>query len=81
MANEAKSNKLLGIGIVGTAVMAVCCFTPALTVLLAAVGLSFIVGAWMDFVLLPALVCFLGLAVFALVSRGKATSQTGEEPS
>ncbi len=81
MANEAKTNRLLGIGIGGAAVMAVCCFTPALVAFLAAVGLSSIVGAWMDFVLLPALVCFLGLAVFALVLRGKEKSRTEEEPS
>ncbi len=81
MASEAKSNKLLGIGIGGAAVMAVCCFTPALVAFLAAVGLSSIVGAWMDFILLPALVCFLGLVIFALVLRGKAKSETGEKPS
>ena len=81
MPSEAKSNRLLSIGIGGAAVMAVCCFTPALVVLLAAVGLSSIVGAWMDFILLPALVCFLGLVVFALVLRGKAKAEAGEKPS
>ena len=34
------NNKLLKIGSVGTVVAAVCCFTPVLVVLLAAVGLS-----------------------------------------
>ena len=67
--DEKNSNKLLSIGIGGAVVMAVCCFTPALVALLAAVGLSSIVGAWMDFILLPALVCFVGLAIFAVALR------------
>ncbi len=79
MPDDTKSNKLLGIGIGGAAVLALCCFTPALVALLAAVGLSSIVGAWMDFILLPALVCFLGLTIFALYLRGKAKSKTQGE--
>src|SRR3546814_7303546 len=52
--------KLLGIGIVGSVVAALCCFTPILVVLLGAVGLSAMLG-WLDYVLLPSLVFFLGL--------------------
>jgi len=33
-------NKLLGIGIVGTVIAALCCFTPVLVILLGAVGLA-----------------------------------------
>lgn len=58
--------KLLATGIAGTAIAAVCCFTPALVVLLGALGLSAWL-AWLDFVLLPALVLFAGLTVFALI--------------
>ena len=54
--DAAKSNNLLGIGVTGAVVMALCCFTPALVLFMAAVGLSSIVGAWMDLILLPALV-------------------------
>jgi mercuric ion transport protein len=46
--------QLLGIGIVGTVIAALCCFTPVLVVILGAVGLSAAVG-WLDHVLLPAL--------------------------
>src|SRR3546814_10367117 len=46
--------KLLGIGIVGSVVAALCCFTPILVVLLGAVGLSAMLG-WLDYVLLPSL--------------------------
>ena len=57
---------LLATGIAGTAIAAVCCFTPALVVLLGALGLSAWLG-WLDYVLLPGLALFAGLTVFALI--------------
>jgi mercuric ion transport protein len=57
---------LLGTSIIGTAIAAVCCFTPALVVLLGALGLSAWLG-WLDYVLLPALALFAGLTVYALI--------------
>ncbi len=62
---------LLGIGITGTIVAALCCFTPVLVVLLGAVGLSAIVG-WLDYVLLPALAAFVALTVHAVTRRRRA---------
>ena len=60
------SNKaLLTTGIIGTIVAALCCFTPVLVVLLGAIGLSAVVG-YLDVVLLPALVIFVGITVYAL---------------
>jgi mercuric ion transport protein len=56
---------LLGVGIFGTAVAALCCFTPVLVVLLGAVGLAAAIG-WLDYVLFPALVVFIGLTAFAV---------------
>ena len=58
--------KLLGFGVSGAVIAAVCCFTPALVLLLGALGLSAAVG-WLDYVLLPALVAFVGVAIFAVV--------------
>lgn len=55
---------------IGTAVAALCCFTPVLVVLLGALGVSAWVG-WLDFVLFPALVFFAGLTVYALVTRAR----------
>lgn len=63
--------KLLGIGIGGSALAAVCCFTPTLVILLGAVGLSAWAG-WLDYVLLPALACFVGMIVLALIKRKKS---------
>lgn len=64
---------LLQIGIFGTAIAALCCFTPVLVVLLGAVGLSAAVG-WLDYVLLPALALFVGITLYAVVRRQRASS-------
>jgi mercuric ion transport protein len=62
---------LLGVGIIGTAVTALCCFTPVLVLLLGAVGFAAAIG-WLDYVVFPALVVFVGLTVFALWKRRSA---------
>jgi mercuric ion transport protein len=64
---------LLKVGIVGTVVAAVCCFTPVLVVLLGAVGLAAAIG-WLDLLLLPALAVFLVITGYALWQRQKARS-------
>jgi len=46
--------KLVITGLIGTAIAALCCFTPVLVILLGAVGLSAWIG-YLDAVLLPAL--------------------------
>ncbi|MDF1587515.1 mercury resistance system transport protein MerF [Marinimicrococcus flavescens] len=61
---------LLGVGVVGTIVAAICCFTPILVLLLAALGFSALVG-WLDIVLFPALGLFAGITVYALWKRGR----------
>lgn len=73
--------KLLGIGIGGTVIAAICCFTPALVILLGALGLSALL-AFADFVLLPALVMFAALTVVValrLISRRPQDAETGGE--
>ncbi|MDH3317084.1 MAG: mercury resistance system transport protein MerF [Gammaproteobacteria bacterium] len=61
-----RTRKLLGVGVGGTAVTAVCCFTPALVILLGGFGLSAWL-AWLDYVLLPMLVAFIALTLFAVL--------------
>ena len=63
-----KNDNLLKIGIVGTVIAALCCFTPVLVILLGAVGLSAVVG-YLDMVLLPALGIFILLTIYALWKR------------
>ena len=61
-------DKLLRVGAAGTAVTALCCFTPVLVWLLAAVGLS-AYGGYLDVVLLPALLVFLAITGYAIWRR------------
>ena len=70
-----KDRNLLRNGIAGSAVAAVCCFTPALVILVTAVGASAVIG-YLDFVLFPALGLFLALTAYA-VYRLKSTRMTG----
>ncbi|MFN3723981.1 MAG: mercury resistance system transport protein MerF [Paracoccaceae bacterium] len=60
--------KLIGIGIVGTVIAALCCFTPVLVILLGVVGLSAVLS-WIDYVLFPALAFFIALTVYAVWRR------------
>lgn len=69
--------KLLRIGIIGTVIAAVCCFTPLLVVLLGVVGLSAALG-WLDYVLFPALAFFIGLTAFAVYRRYQRQAQAPE---
>ena len=62
------ADRLLITAVVGTAVTAICCFTPVLVVALGALGLAAWVGV-LDVVLLPVLGGFLLLLVVAVVRR------------
>jgi mercuric ion transport protein len=76
-----KRISLLGIGIVGTVVAAICCFTPALVLGLSAVGLAGRASsASLDMVLLGALGVFVAVAVYALFRRspGRGPGSTHE---
>ncbi len=63
-----KDKKLLRLGSGGAAIAAICCFTPALVVLVGFAGLSAIVG-WLDYGLFPILFASLGLVAYALHLR------------
>ena len=71
------NNRLLGTGITGTALAAVCCFTPVLVVLLGAVGMSAWLG-WLDYVLFPALAIFLGLTGYAVYRLKRKPAAKGD---
>ncbi|MEY8117677.1 mercury resistance system transport protein MerF [Falsihalocynthiibacter sp. BN13B15] len=57
-------------GIVGTLIAALCCFTPVLVVLFGVVGLSAFVG-YLDYVLLPALAIFVLITIYAILRRAQ----------
>ena len=69
---------LLRTGIVGTLIVALCCFTPILVWLLAMVGLSALTG-YLDFVLFPALGFFIALSVYAVWRKQRSGQTTNEE--
>ncbi len=60
-----RTGTLLGVGVLGTIITALCCFTPVLVILLGAVGLSAVLG-YLDHVLLPALGVFIVITAYAL---------------
>lgn len=61
---------LLRASIFGTVFVALCCFTPVLVILLGVVGLSAFTG-YLDYVLLPALVIFVGLTLYAIRKKSQ----------
>lgn len=62
---------LVRIGVVGAVLVALCCFTPILVILLGVVGLSALTG-YLDYVLMPALFVFIGLTIYAVWRKQKA---------
>jgi len=64
-----RHGKFMGIGGVGAVVAALCCFTPLLVVSLGALGLSALVGWWLDLILFPLLGFFLLLLGYGIYLR------------
>ena len=56
---------------IGTVLVALCCFTPVLVILLGVVGLSALTG-YLDYVLMPALIVFIGLTIYAVWRKRNA---------
>ena len=67
------SNALLKTGVIGTIIVALCCFTPILVILFGAVGLAAAVG-YLDIVLFPVLGLFILLTIYALWRKARAGS-------
>jgi len=70
-ASQERSRKSWMAAAIGTAVVALCCFTPLLVIVLALVGLSFLTP-YLDYVLLPALVVLLVVTVVSYRKWRKA---------
>jgi mercuric ion transport protein len=60
--------KLSATGAIGAVVAALCCATPILALLLPAIGLSALTG-YLDYVLLPAIVIFIAIAIYGFTRR------------
>ena len=61
-------NRAIKVGVIGTAIAAICCFTPALVILFGIIGLSALTG-YIDVVLLPALGLFALLLIYGVVQK------------
>lgn len=72
---DGSDSLLQRMGVIGTVIVALCCFTPVLVVLLGVVGLSALTG-WLDVVLLPALAVFVALTVYAVWRRRRRMKTT-----
>lgn len=72
------NTKLLCTGTCGSAIAALCCFTPLLVVLFGLAGVSAWLG-WIDFVLFPALGMFLAITAYALYRRYRSRPRPAME--
>ena len=74
---------LIRVGVIGTVLVALCCFTPILIILLGVVGLSALTG-YLDYILMSTLVAFIGLTIYAVRRKNNAyaccaPTRTGEK--
>ncbi|MFL4469045.1 mercury resistance system transport protein MerF [Tateyamaria armeniaca] len=65
------ARRLFRIGAIGTAVTALCCFTPLLVVVLSGIGLAGTI-AYLDMVLLPLLGAFVLVMLVAWIRKARA---------
>jgi len=72
--HSSRGNKCLKAGMWGSIVAAICCATPFLAVALVSVGLATMVP-YLDYILLPALLVFLLLAVYGWLKSGDQGAQ------
>jgi mercuric ion transport protein len=76
-----QNSKLIGMGAAGAALSMLCCATPALAVLLGALGLTAFV-AKLDYVVIPVFMASIALVIFALVRRRRScATKTRSQPS
>lgn len=66
------SKKAFYTGIIGTILVAICCFTPILVITLGAVGLSAFTP-YLDYVLLPALALLIVLTLISFIKWRKSS--------
>tara|TARA_B100000315_G_C14350854_1_gene483930 strand:- start:79 stop:294 length:216 start_codon:yes stop_codon:yes gene_type:complete len=69
--DQSSNKNLLKVGIIGTVISALCCFTPLLVVLLGVAGLGALTG-YLDYILLPALSIFIIIVIYAFVQKQRS---------
>ena len=71
-------NRQIKIGLIGTFLTALCCFTPILVIALTGIGAAAIIG-YLDMVLFPLLAAFLILTGYGVYRRGIFRRNSGGE--
>lgn len=66
------TGRFVWVGFIGSAVIALCCFTPLFVALLGVLGLGAVTG-YLDYVLLPALAVFVVITVYGLYRKRPLT--------
>ncbi|MEN8262893.1 MAG: mercury resistance system transport protein MerF [Nitrospirota bacterium] len=66
-----KNKKAFLVSLAGTIIIAVCCFTPFLVLVLGVIGLSIMIP-YLDYLLLPALGLFILITIFAFIRWEKS---------
>ena len=66
------NDRLLRMGLIGTVIAALCCFTPILVGAFRRRGPVELVG-YLDYVLLPALAVFVLITIYAVIRRARKT--------
>lgn len=69
-----KSEKTLIAGVIGVLIVLLCCATPLLIILFGALGLGMITG-YLEYVLLPFLLIFLGMIFYSYDKSAKSTGK------
>jgi mercuric ion transport protein len=70
LASVMQKFNLLKLGLVGTIVTAICCFTPFLVIFFTMAGLLSALGT-LDIILFPLLTIFIGITIYALWKKSK----------
>lgn len=74
MSDPSIQGRLLKAGIIGTLVVALCCFTPLLVGLLGIVGLGALT-VYLDYILLPALGVFVVITAYAFTKTPRKSQE------
>lgn len=70
-----RGSRLITTGVIGATIAVICCFTPALVILLSALGLAAVTG-YLDYVLFAAIGIFLGLIGYGWWIKSRCATES-----
>ena len=72
-----KNSRLFRVGIIGSVIAAICCFTPLFVFLLGLLGFASLIG-YLDYILFPVLAIFVGISIYAYSKEQKKVNGDSE---